>query len=235
MPLLPFISDKSLETHISKVIEIGIQANQNRNKKFHSNVIDPFSPIFELTIHDITAEQWEENEKNRQIQKTLQNAIGDFHNDILGSVHGWQKLEKGNEIDLIKSDLKIIAEIKNKHNTVSGGKLVAHYDEFDDLVNNKASKYYKATAYYVKIIPKNKNPFNKPFVPSDKKKGMTRAPNDRIREIDGRSFYGLVTGIDDALDKLHAAIPVAIKNLKNKQFTNSDLDHLNDYFQKAYL
>lgn len=237
MPYLPFISDDDLKTHVSRVLEAGIEANKNKDTKFHSNVIDPFGPIFELAVNDFSSTEWEKSEKSRQTQKTLQNEIGDFHNYILGSVKGWKRLAKGNEIDLIKDDKSVIAEIKNKHNTVSGGKLVDHYVEFDNLVNKKASKYFKATAYYVKIIPKKPIIFDIPFTPPDKASGNRKPIDQQIREIDGRSFYKLVTGIDDALDQLHRAIPNVINDLGKKKggYNKQDKIDLNNYFKKAYI
>lgn len=237
MPYLPYISDDKLKAHVSRVLEAGIEANKNKDIKFHSNVIDPFGPIFELAVNEFSSTEWEKSEKSRQTQKTLQNEIGDFHNNVLGSVKGWTTLIKGNEIDLIKNDKSVIAEIKNKHNTVSGGKLVDHYVEFDNLVNKKASKYFKATAYYVKIIPKKPITFDIPFTPPDKATGNRKSIDKRIREIDGRSFYKLVTGIDDALDQLHNVIPNVIDDLgkKNGGYNKQDRKDLNSYFKKAYI
>ena len=34
--------------------------------------------------------------------------------------------------------------------------------------------------------------------------------DSKVREIDGRSFYAMVTGYDDALDMLHDQIPIAL-------------------------
>lgn len=237
MTYLPFIADNDLKIHVSRVLDAGIKANKNKDTKFHSNVIDPFGPIFELAVNDFTSTEWEKSEKSRQTQKSLQNEIGDFHNHILGSVDGWTALPKGNEIDLIKDDKKIIAEIKNKYNTVSGGKLVDHYVEFDNLENKKASKYFGATAYYVKIIPHKPITFDIPFTPSDKASGNRKSTDQSIREIDGRSFYKLVTGFDDALDQLHKAIPNVINDLgqKNNNYSKQDLSDLNSYFKKAYI
>ena len=36
------------------------------------------------------------------------------------------------------------------------------------------------------------------------------AKDNKVREIDGRSFYAMVTGFDDALDMLHDQIPIAL-------------------------
>lgn len=237
MPYLPFISDDQLKKHIMRVLNAGMKAKEVKNETFYKNVIDPFGPIFELAVNNYTSSEWEKSEKSRQIQKTLQNAIGDFHNNILGSVNGWRTLPKGNEIDLVKQDNSIIAEVKNKYNTVSGGKLVDHYVEFDNLINKKASIYSGATAYYVKIIPKTPIPFDIPFTPPDKATGKRKHEDEKIREIDGRSFYKLVTGIDDALDQLHSAIPKIIEDLKYKEtgFSEKDIECLDNYFKRAYF
>ncbi|MEE9271779.1 MAG: Eco47II family restriction endonuclease [Robiginitomaculum sp.] len=237
MAHLPFISDDNFFKHVHAVLEVGITKKQKADRTFYKNVIDPFGPIFEATVNSISVDDWKKFEKVRQGQKTLQNAVGDFHNDVLGSVNGWEKLEKGNEIDLIKNDLSIIAEVKNKYNTVTGSKLVDHYVEFDNLVNNKASKYSGATAYFVQIIPKKPKPYNKCFRPSDKAKGMKKYADENIRSIDGRSFYAMVTGIEDALDQLHKQIPIVIQELGHKEygFSDGDISEFTDFFTRAYL
>jgi len=237
MAYLPFICDKDFLMHISAVIEIGIEAKKNAPKKFHSNVIDPFGPVFEMAVHTISADDWRKLEITRQIQKTIQNAIGEFHNDILGSVSGWSKLEKGKQVDLVNDDRSIIAEIKNKYNTVSGGKLKDHYDEFHSLVNVKSSIYHGATAYFAQIIPKKPKPFDRCFTPPDKATGKKKPKDAKIREIDGRSFYAKVTGIDNALDLLHEQIPTAIVHLGygGNGLSNEDITQLGSYFTRAYF
>jgi hypothetical protein len=237
MPYLPYISDADLISHLNSVINIGKNAKKNAPKKFHSNVIDPFGPIFEMAIHKINSDEWEELETIRQIQKTIQNAVGDFHNDILGSVAGWSKLAKGGIVDLVKNDHTVIAEIKNKYNTVSGGKLKDHYDELSGLVNQKNSIYFGATSYFAQIIPKKPGSFDRCFTPPDKATGKLKPADNKVREIDGRSFYAMVTGYHDALDMLHAEIPnvLAQTGTIGNGFSTSDLKELSDYFGKAYF
>jgi len=237
MPYLPYISDADLISHLNSVINIGKNAKKNAPKKFHSNVIDPFGPIFEMAIHKINSDEWEELETIRQIQKTIQNAVGDFHNDILGSVSGWSKLAKGGIVDLVKNDNTVIAEIKNKYNTVSGGKLKDHYDELSGLVNQKNSIYFGATSYFAQIIPKKPGSFDRCFTPPDKATGKLKPADNKVREIDGRSFYAMVTGYHDALDMLHAEIPnvLAQTGTIGNGFSTSDLKELSDYFGKAYF
>ena len=237
MPYLPYISDTDLISHLNTVISIGKNAKKNAPKKFYSNVIDPFGPIFEMAIHKINADEWEELETIRQIQKTIQNAVGDFHNDILGSVPGWSRLPKGGTVDLVKNDNTVIAEIKNKYNTVSGGKLKDHYDELSGLVNQKNSIYFGATSYFAQIIPKKPDSFDRCFTPPDKATGKSKPADSKVREIDGRSFYAMVTGYDGALDMLHDQIPIALAQSRaiGNGFSTNDLKELSDYFKRAYF
>ena len=239
MAYLPFIRDEDLVNAIDKTIKTGLDAKINGEKDFYKNVIDPFGAIFETAVGSMSTEEWKVKELMRQNQKTLQNQVGEFHNIVLGSVRGWKSLGKGMEIDLEnleKHNKKIIAEIKNKYNTVTGSKRKDHYEEFENLVCNKSSKYFGATAYFVQIIPKNAMSFNCCFTPSDKAKGIKKPKNEQIREIDGRSFYALVTGIEDALDQLYKIMPQVIidHNFSKHKFTEYDKDTFLDFYSRAY-
>jgi hypothetical protein len=127
--LLPFISNFDLYQAVEKVLYVS-----NFSVNIHRNVIDPFSALFDALRQDISVEQWLTQETMRQSQKTLQNAIGDFHQKILGSVVGWDDLGTGHIFDLKNDSEKIIAEIKNKHNTTKGNHKVAIYDDLKKTI-----------------------------------------------------------------------------------------------------
>ncbi len=97
-------------------------------------------------------------------------------------------MKVGKVIDLVSEENKTIAEVKNKFNTISGGKLSDLYYSLDKLISPKSSIYKGFTAFYVAVIPKNGIRFNRPFTPSDKDKGAKCPLNENIREIDGASF-----------------------------------------------
>ncbi|WP_010129810.1 Eco47II family restriction endonuclease, partial [Haemophilus sputorum] len=61
--------------------------------------------------------------------------------------------------------------------------------------------------YYVEILPVNGKTYDKPFTPSDNKTKTRRPENDRIRQIDGKSFYERVTGNPNALEDLYKMLP----------------------------
>jgi H+/gluconate symporter-like permease len=86
MPYLKFISDKDLIIAVGKVVSVIESAEHDAVTNLHKNVVDPFSALFHGVTHAITYTEWIEQEKARQSQKTMQNAIGDFHQNILGSI-----------------------------------------------------------------------------------------------------------------------------------------------------
>jgi hypothetical protein len=190
--------------------------------------------LFQIARHGITYDEWVTLEKSRQSQKTLQNHIGDFHQNILGSVQGWDNQHTGKIVDLVSEREKIIAEIKNKHNTVSGGNLASPYYQLDNVVSPKMSKYNRYTAFYVTVIPKNSKRLNKPFTPSNKTTGAKCPVNDKIRIIDGASFYELVTGDKNALFDLFSVLPEIISVIIGKAIDEMGREELAKFFGLAY-
>lgn len=164
----------------------------------------------------------------------MQNHIGEFHQNVLGFAKNWKNLKTGNVVDLVCEKSKIIAEVKNKFNTISGGKLADLYNSLDNLISPKSSIYKGYTAYYVVIVPKKNKRYNKPFIPSDKGKGQKCPLNEHIREIDGASFYSLVTGNDNALEELFDILPEVIKICSNGKYQIKDVSKFKEFFNLAY-
>lgn len=160
----------------------------------------------------MTLEQWKEAEKARQLQKTLQNDIGNMHQEILSTIDGIRDLKVGEIVDLESIDKKFIAEIKNKFNTTKGNHKVSIYDD----IENKLKEYDDDfIGYYVEILPQKKKKYNKEFTPSDNNTKSCRPINERIRIIDGYSFYAMVTGKENALEELFFKFPSMIKDILN--------------------
>lgn len=234
MPYLTWISDSDLKNEVSQLLSIAKGAKKAAVEDFGKNVIDPFAALFEMSGFEIEYDTWIKSETTRQAQKTLQNHIGDFHQNILGYSKGWTNMKVGNVIDLVSDDNKTIAEVKNKYNTISGGKLSDLYYSLDKLISPKSSIYKGYTAYYVAVIPKNGIRFNKPFIPSDKDKGAKCPQNENIREIDGASFYSLATGSDSALKDLFDILPDVINICSEGQYYIKDKRKLKNFFNLAF-
>ncbi|MBX2961019.1 MAG: Eco47II family restriction endonuclease [Cyclobacteriaceae bacterium] len=234
MPFLSWIDDASLKDAVSLILKKAKEAKENAEGNFGKNVVDPFSALFEIAGFSLDFETWHKSETTRQAQKTLQNHVGDFHQNILGAVNGWENMKKGQVIDLVSSEKKIIAEIKNKYNTISGGKLSDLYYSLNNLVMPKSSIYKNFTAYYVAIIPKSPDRYDKPFTPSNKDKGEKCAANENIREIDGASFYTLVTGDPNGLENLFDVLPDVIKICSDNKYIIKDKRKLKAFFSTAF-
>lgn len=203
MPYLPYISDELLLKYTKDVLDRVLVAYTESEEQIHSNVIDPFSALFDAMRQGITMTDWLNQERSRQVQKTLQNAVGDFHQNILGSVEGWQNPGRGGGYDLISHDNKILVEIKNKHNTLNSSAAESTYRKLARYIDEDYKGY---TAYAVFIVPKHVSDYDTPWSPN-----QIRMPlRDDIRKVDGESFYDLVTGHKDSLEQLFDILPEVI-------------------------
>ncbi|MFN7754653.1 MAG: Eco47II family restriction endonuclease [Holosporales bacterium] len=184
---------------------------------FYKNKVDPFSALIDSMLQGIPLSSWVRQEKVRQSQKTLQNCIGNFHQSIIASFDGWEDLGTGKIIDLRNNKRQIIAEIKNKYNTTKGSHKIQIYRDIKATLDQPDHKEF--IGYYVEIIPSGhgiKTLYDKPFVPSDNtKSGERMIARDDIRLIDGRSFYKIVTGAEDALYQLYKGLPEMIRRALN--------------------
>lgn len=228
---LEFISDEKLARYIEEVIK-GID-NTVKTHNVHKNVVDPFSAFFDSFRQDVQMVEWLEQEKVRQIQKSLQNMVGDFHQKIIGSIEGWENLGIGGSIDLRCRGKKVIAEIKNKHNTMNSSSALAVYDKLQRHLDYDES-YAGYTAFCVTIIPKTPRIMNITFHPSER--GISRPKREDVRIIDGKSFYQLATGDPEAVSKLYVRICLLAFNLdmiKVKNYINDGV--FEELFKKAYI
>jgi hypothetical protein len=234
MAFLKWISDENIKAAVTHLLNKAEEANAHAKDEFGKNVIDPFSAMFEMAGFEVDYNTWLKNETNRQAQKTLQNHIGDFHQTILGFSSDWDNMKTGNVMDLVSEKHKIIAEIKNKFNTISGGKLADLYHSLQGQVMPKNSRYKGYTAYYVAIIPKKPKRYNIEFTPSNKEQGEKCPLNKKIREIDGASFYDLVTGHKNALENLFDVLPDVILECSKGKYKIEDKEKLKNFFNTAY-
>ena len=238
MALLEFISDEDLFHEVRLLVQKTLTKRDKAEKDFTKNVVDPFCSLFEAPAfkdHDA----WKSSELMRQTQKTIQNHVGTFHQQILGHVDGWEDLGVGSVVDLVNKELRILAEVKNKYSTVTGGDLSNKYYSLYGLISPKHSSFKGYTSYFVQVIPKKPERYDEPFTPSDKEKGEPCASNDLIRVIDGASFYELVTGRKDALKELHDVLPSVIEKVYQEElgdddFSFNDIPRYAEYFKLAY-
>jgi hypothetical protein len=235
MAFLSWISDQDLlEAYqlLYDAIERGIKRTE---ENLGRNIIDPFSTVFTLMFFKFDAQKWQDMEVFRQNEKTLSNAIGAFHQHILGCVDGWQNLGTESVVDIVNDERKIIAEIKNKYSTVKGSEKINIYKSLKDSIYDKRSKYQGYQAYYVTMIPRKPEGICKPFTPSDNKNGKKPPEDNAIMEIDGKRFYTLVTGSETALEDLFNAIPkIVAANHCHLKIDGASITFVKKLFDDAY-
>lgn len=187
MSKIPWISDQDLDSAIKKFVSESCSAKTDANKRMVQNVIDPFSSLIIASIFNISTK-----EELINIQQTasglggISQALGKFHQRVLGSVSDW--VEHDASYDLECPSRRIVAEIKNKHNTMNSKTRDKVTAELDSAVQIKGKGW---EAYLVITIPRKPKRYKKQI-------HMTRP----VYEIDGASFYTLVTGYDDAIHSL---------------------------------
>ncbi|MCH9657228.1 Eco47II family restriction endonuclease [archaeon] len=114
-----FVSDGDFEDCVKWVIA-GYQGNGNPRK----NGIDPFKTVFDMYNNNLTFDSWKNTESIRQIDKTVNNKIGEFHQKLLGCVDGWKDLQTGDVADISNDAKTIFVELKNRWNTVKGSDMI---------------------------------------------------------------------------------------------------------------
>lgn len=198
-----FITDEHLIKCISNLYKSYVKAkNEITKQKFYSNKIDTIKLTFDSKFNDLTEEEIIENEILRQIDKSINNAIGNFHEEILGGIAGY---ERGNYdgYDIKAIDNTLFADIKNKHNTMNSGGAESLFQKLERI----AKKYSKSKCYLVQILAKSS--FNENWQATLNGKHYKHS---RVYQISGDQFYKLLTKQDDALLQLYKALPIAIRD-----------------------
>tara|TARA_X000000950_G_scaffold276317_1_gene364035 strand:- start:224 stop:934 length:711 start_codon:yes stop_codon:yes gene_type:complete len=211
---------------------------RNGSVDLFSNTLDIFSAVIDSRLLKVDLENWKKFEEHRQTQKSIQNIVGEIHQKVIGTFNNWQDLGTGEIIDVINIEKRIIAEIKNKHNTTKGNHKINIYDDLKWSIEKKYNGY---TGYYVEILPKNKKIYDHNFRPSDNKKKNKRPDNPKIRIIDGKSFYKIVTGDENGICELFKLLPKIIDEIlleenlvKKGEISNLDYRLMNEFYQKTY-
>lgn len=189
--MLAWISDEKLLREIDTLQQRARNALTYADQRQISNVIDPFLSLVIASAFDIQdPDTLADVRRAESAIRGLSNALGDFHQRILGNVDGWENHDAG--YDLECRDRRIVAEVKNKWNTMNAPNRRQVEMDLGTAVRQKLGTW---TGYLVFVIPRRPERYTKPI------------PIERnLFEIDGASFYELVTGdpnaIHDLLDKL---------------------------------
>ena len=228
MAYFTFIDDDALLQAVSQVLRAADRATGKVESDLEKNVLDPFAALFSVTYNEITLRDWAVLEKERQVQKSIQNAIGEFHQNILGSFHGWQNPGRGGSFDLINDEKMIVAEIKNKHNTMNSSSAEQTYNKLAGHLKYGKKNYI---AYLVQVVPQHAKDYDVPWSPNQ----TTLALREDIRRIDGESFYDLASGEKNTLQRIYESLPELISHISGKnQIDDTTARELSGLFERIY-
>lgn len=225
-----FISDDHLLHCIGNLHKSYVKAKNNITKKnFYSNKVDTIKLTFDAKFNDIDEESLIQSEILRQIDKSINNSIGTFHEQVLGGIKGF---EIGNlsGFDIKAKDDTLFADIKNKHNTMNSSAAEALFQKLARYAND----YKKAKCYWVQILAKGS--FCDLWSGDINGKEYSHS---RVYKISGDQFYALVSGQEDAMFQLYKALPIAIKDYlkssdhKQEVAENSALEEIKSMTKKS--
>jgi hypothetical protein len=208
-----FISDEHFLDCVENLHKAYLKAKNNLTKKnFYSNKVDTIKLTFDSTFNEIDEESLIQAEILRQIDKSINNSIGTFHEQILGGIEGF---EIGNlsGFDVKATDDTLFADIKNKHNTMNSSSAEALFQK----LSRYADTYKKSKCYWVQILAKSS--FCELWKGEINGKEYSHS---RVYKISGDQFYALLSGKQNALFQLYKKLPVAVKDYLNS-IEKSDL------------
>ena len=136
-----FITDEHFLSCIANLNKAYLNAkNDITEKKFYKNKIDSIKLTFDSKFNRIDEESLIQAEILRQIDKSINNSIGTFHEQIIGGIKGFE-VGKLSDYNIKAKDDTLFAEIKNKHNTMGSGSREAVFQKLARYADdNKKAK-----------------------------------------------------------------------------------------------
>lgn len=226
---LNFISDEHLFNCIENLHKSYLKAKANvSKKKFYKNKIDTIKLTFDAQFNDLDEETLIKAEINRQIDKSINNSIGTFHEQILGGISGFE-IGSLSGFDIKATDETLFADLKNKHNTMNSSSAESLFQKLAKY----ADTYKQAKCYWVQILAKNS--FNEKWFGEINGKEYSHS---RVYKISGDQFYKLLSGNENALFELYQILPIAISDYLNNQKkeisqSNSALEEISESSKKS--
>ncbi len=215
---LGFISDENIFNHVrATVLKYSAAIDL---KEFNKNIIDPIKLTFDAKVYGRTMEEVVASECMRQMDKSNNNHIGYFHQNLFRYAgHGWSVPNEG--FDVVNEELHIFVEMKNKHNTMNSAASQKTYMK----MQNKIVRDSLATCMLVEVIASKSQ--NRTWIVTVDKEQFN---NDHIRRVSIDQFYQIVFGDSTAFARLCQALPIilddVIDSLDHETNQNTVFDEL---------
>ena len=178
---------------------------------------DPFAIATQAVLFNQPAESMMAFEKLRSVNKTISNAVGNFHQSVLGLAEGWNNLgANGGVVDLIvkntQSSKPIHIEVKNRYNTIKASDEKDIWDKLDMLARTNGS-----ISYLVQIVPKEPFRYDKPWNVSG------RPERNYVRCCDGATAYAWAFKREDALKELYQVFPDILSDVLGCEYDKTGM------------
>jgi hypothetical protein len=179
-----FITDEHFLNCIKNLHSSYEKAKERISKnKFYKNKIDTIKLTFDSKFNNIDEKNIVETEILRQIDKSINNSIGTFHEQILGGIKGYE-VGKLSGFDIKANDNTLFADIKNKHNTMNSSAAEALFQK----LARYADDYKQAKCYWVQILAKSS--FTEHWKGDINGKEYSHS---RVYKISGDQFYAMLS------------------------------------------
>lgn len=213
---LDFIEEKDFYNHVKLTIEkYGEKLKPYDLKRFNKNNIDPIKLIFNKSVYSSSWEQIVKNEIFRQRDKSNNNDIGYFHQNIFqymqnchvpnnGEEGGWDVIVENTNDKFSIDDIqvsRIYVEMKNKHNTMNSA---ASGKTFIKM-QNQLLKDDDCACFLVEVIAKQSQNIKWETTVDKQKVG-----HKLIRRVSIDKFYEMITGQKDAFYQICMILPKVI-------------------------
>ena len=219
---LDFISEENFYNHVKSTIN---KLKSYDLKRFNKNIVDPIKLIFDKSVYRSSWDEIIKNEIFRQRDKSNNNDIGYFHQNIFqyiqnfhvpdnGKEGGWDVVVENNDDKFLLDDIKvsrIYVEMKNKHNTMNSASAGKTFIK----MQHQILKDDDCACFLVEAIAKQSQNI-KWETTVDKQ----RVGHKLIRRVSMDQFYAMVTGQEDAFYQVCMVLPKVIEKAVSEMSTS---------------
>ena len=216
---LSFISEEEFKNHVrATIMKYGEKLESYDLKRFNSNLIDPIKLIFDKSVYHTSWQEIVNNEIFRHRDKSNNNDIGYFHQNIFAYFEGcevpqvgWDVIYKNPAgIQMPDGDIvhTLYVEMKNKHNTMNSASSAKTYIKMQSQILEDDD----CACLLVEAIAKK----------SQNIKWTTKVDGKSVqhrlkRRVSMDQFYAILTGEEDAFFKMCMALPTVINSVVNEE------------------
>lgn len=242
---LEWIDNEELYKTTLKIFKkVFLRAKEDFDPSSSKNALDPCGAIFLMGATGLDYKTWIDSENSRQVGKSLQNAVGSWHQAVLGLAEGWNDKGSSGTIYDLESEgevlgfgekqakpVKVVAEVKNKYNTIKASDEVKTHEKLREQAKSRGN----TVGYLIQIVPKNAQRYEERWIPSN------AASSDRVFVMDGYTAYSKIFKHEGALFELYNILPALIQDVleatnssENFQITREDCDEIRKIFEYTY-